>query len=128
MLVDRDPLDGDALASQPTLSRFESVVNRKDLLHIGESLAETVIERHRRKSGRTEHVYGECRYRAGTWTRARRVIIKAEVVVHPGREPKDNSPFVVTNLTGSSRRVYERSYCYRGEIENWASPGSVDTI
>jgi hypothetical protein len=71
-----------------------------------------------RRTARTEHVYGECRYRAGTWSRYRRVIIKAEVVVHPGREPKDNPRFVVTNLTGSPRRVYERSYCYRGEIEN----------
>jgi hypothetical protein len=260
MLLDRDPLDGDALASQPTLSRFENVVDRKDLLRIGENLGEAVIERHRRRlrgkarrvtidldvtedpthgaqqlsffngyydswcylpllgflrfndepeqylfaavlrpgnapdkkgalgllrrsilmtreafprtstlvrldggfsgpetlealdilpdveyvagiasnavlrrkaarlmrkarrlsrrTGRTEHVYGECRYRAGTWTRARRVVIKAEVVVHPEREPKDNPRFVVTNLTGSPRRVYERSYCYRGEIEN----------
>lgn len=260
MLLDRDPLDGATLASQPTLSRFENVANRKDLLRMGEGLGETVVERHRKRlkgrarritidldvtedpthgaqqlsffngyydswcylpllgflrfndepeqylfaavlkpgnapdkkgslgllrrailmtreafpttrtlvrldggftcpetlealdilpnvdyvagiasnavlrreaeklmkkartlskrSGRTEHLYGECLYRAGTWTRARRVIIKAEVVRHPGREPKDNSRFVVTSLKGSPRNVYERSYCYRGEIEN----------
>ena len=43
-----------------------------------------------RASGQTEHLYGETRYAAGTWDQRRRVIIKAEVVRHPGREPKDN--------------------------------------
>ena len=31
-------------------------------------------------SGKTEHVYGEARYRAGSWSGERRVIFKAEVV------------------------------------------------
>ena len=69
-------------------------------------------------SGRTEHVYGEARYAAGTWDRERRVIYKAEVVRHPGKEPKDNPRFVVTNLTRTPRRLYERIYCMRGEPEN----------
>jgi hypothetical protein len=68
--------------------------------------------------GRTAHVYTECRYAARTWDRERRVIIKAEVVRHPGREPKDNPRFVVTNLTRSPRRVYRRIYCQRGDLEN----------
>ena len=52
MLVDRDPIDGDALASQSTLSRFENSVGPKQLYRMGEVLAETVIERHRRRLGR----------------------------------------------------------------------------
>jgi hypothetical protein len=71
-----------------------------------------------RKTGQTEHVYGECRYAAGTWSRRRRVIIKAEVVRHPGREPKNNPRFVVTNLHQSPRWIYKRVYCERGDIEN----------
>lgn len=71
-----------------------------------------------RESGETAHVYGECRYAAGTWPERRRVIIKAEVVRHPGREPKDNPRFVVTNLQHSPRHLYEAIYCARGEIEN----------
>ncbi len=71
-----------------------------------------------RQSGGTEHVYGECRYAAGRWPARRRVIIKAEVVRHPGREPKDNPRFVVTNLTHSPRHLYEAIYCARGDIEN----------
>lgn len=69
-------------------------------------------------TGVTEHVYGECRYAAQTWDCARRVIIKAEVVQHEGRERRDNPRFVVTNLTRAPQRIYEGIYCQRGEIEN----------
>ena len=71
-----------------------------------------------RRSRRTEHVYGDCRYRAGKWSRHRRVIIKAEVVRLEGREPKDNARFVVTNLRQTPRWLYERVYCARGDAEN----------
>jgi len=33
-----------------------------------------------RRSGKTEHVYGEANYAARTWPRERRILIKAEVV------------------------------------------------
>ena len=71
-----------------------------------------------RRSQHTEHVYGECRYAAGKWSRRRRIIIKAEVVCHPGRMPKDNPRFVVTNLEQTPRWIYERVYCERGDVEN----------
>lgn len=259
LLCERDPLRGEDLASQPTLSRFENAVRRADLYRMGRALAETVIERHRRRlqrkvkritidldptddpthgaqqltffnahydswcylpvagfltfndeadqylfayvlrpgnvtaavgargilarvlprlraafprarlrvrldggfaapeifafleregleyvvamaknkvlerraarlmgtarrlsreSGATAHLYGECRYAARTWPGQRRVIIKAEVVRHPGREPKNNPRFVVTNLRHSPRHLYEAIYCARGDIEN----------
>jgi len=44
LLVDRDPITGAALASQPTLSRFENAVGReqaRDMVHVP---ADTVIE------------------------------------------------------------------------------------
>ena len=69
-------------------------------------------------SGQTEHVYTEARYAAGTWSHARRVVIKAEVVRLPGRAPRDNARFVITNLRHTPRFVYERVYCARGDIEN----------
>src|SRR5450631_237283 len=71
-----------------------------------------------RDSGETAHVYSECPYAAGTWEKRRRVIIKAEVVRHPGREPKDNPRFVVTNLKQSPRHLYEAIYCARANVEN----------
>jgi hypothetical protein len=70
-------------------------------------------------SGKTANVFGETRYAAKTWKdNKRRVLIKAEVVRHAGREPKDNARFVVTNLRASPRHLYKRVYCARGEIEN----------
>ena len=68
-------------------------------------------------SGETAHVYGETRYAAAKWTRKRRVIIKAEVVCHPGRAPKNNPRFVVTNLPHTPQHVYE-IYRARGDVEN----------
>ena len=68
-------------------------------------------------SGQTEHLYGETRYAARKWTRKRRVIIKAEVVRHPGRDPKNNPRFVVTNLADAPEAVYAL-YCGRGDMEN----------
>ncbi len=46
-LLGRDPISGDALASQSTLSRFENAVGPKDLYRLGEALADRVISRHR---------------------------------------------------------------------------------
>ena len=46
------------------------------------------------------------------------MVIKAEVVQHPGREPRDNPRFVVTTLRQCPAWVYEQIYCARGDIEN----------
>ena len=69
-------------------------------------------------SDQTQHVYAETPYAARSWPHKRRVIIKAEVTCHPGREPKDNPRFVVTNLPQGPVFVYERIYCRRGDVEN----------
>ena len=70
-----------------------------------------------RDSKKTERVFGECQYAAGTWSYKRRVVIKAEVTRLEGREPKDNPRFVVTNLRSTPRTVYQR-YRERGDVEN----------
>jgi hypothetical protein len=49
LLVGRDPIQGEDLASQPTLSRFENTPDRKELLRMSEALADCVIERHRKR-------------------------------------------------------------------------------
>jgi hypothetical protein len=69
-------------------------------------------------SGETEHAYTDCRYRAKTWNRHRRVVIKAEVVRLADREARDNPRFVVTNLRHTAKHVYEDVYCQRAHIEN----------
>src|SRR3989441_9659453 len=57
LLVGRDPLAGPALASQPTLSRFENAVGTRELIAMGHVLADTVIEHHRRRlKGRARRI------------------------------------------------------------------------
>lgn len=46
MLLDRDPVTGLDMASQPTLSRFENAADPRQLYQMGALLAESVIERH----------------------------------------------------------------------------------
>lgn len=61
--------------------------------------------------------FNECSYRARHWSRARRVITKAEAIPYPGRSIKDSPRHVVTNLRGHPERVYAL-YCLRGDAEN----------
>lgn len=82
---------------------------------------ETTMRRTRRlfrKNQVSTRQYGEFRYAARKWSRRRRVIVKAEIVTHPGREPRENPRFLVTNMKGSARAVYENFYCGRGDAEN----------
>jgi len=66
----------------------------------------------------TATAYGEAAYQAGTWDAPRRTIIKAEVVWHQGREPRDNPRFVITNLRQTPEWIYTHVYCARGDSEN----------
>ena len=57
LLVGRDPIDGESLASQPTLSRFENSVSRTDLFRMAMVLGEVVIENQRqRRHGRAKWI------------------------------------------------------------------------
>ena len=49
LLLERDPVTGAPLASQPTISRFENDVGRAGLYRMARELAASVIERHRRR-------------------------------------------------------------------------------
>ena len=52
-------------------------------------------------------------YRAKSWKEARRVIAKVEHT-----EQGSNPRFIVTNLPGSSKILYDTVYCARGNMEN----------
>ncbi len=214
LLLDRDPLTGAALSSQPTLSRFENSLRRADLFAMADALADTVIATHQhrfqgqrvrritldldttedpahgqqqfalfngyygtwcylpllatltfnneprqylvaallrpgtaavtpsaigllrrllaklraafptavlrvRLDGGFESVqlFGDTRYRTRKWSRKRRIIMKAEVLRYPGRAPKNNPRFVVTNLPAPPAAVYA-CYAARGDMEN----------
>jgi hypothetical protein len=64
-------------------------------------------------TGEPQRLFGELAYQAGSWDRSRRVIVKAEHT-----EQGDNPRFVVSNLPGNARGLYEVLYCARGEMEN----------
>src|SRR5262245_4655230 len=74
-------------------------------------------QRRSEETGQPVRYFEEFSYRTrDTWSRARRVIAKAEHL--PGRS---NPRFVVTSLKRSAagkRQVYEELYCARGEMEN----------
>ena len=70
-----------------------------------------------KRTGRTHPIYGETMFETRTiWPHPRRVIYKAEVVDYPGREPRQNLRFVVTNFKTTPKRTYSE-YCKRGVAE-----------
>ena len=69
-------------------------------------------------SGQSEQQYLETSYQANTWPQPRRVTIKAEVVQLPGRSPRDNPRFLVTNLPQTPKWLYTRVYSARGDTGN----------
>ena len=94
------------MGKNPVLLRFAEplMAPLRDALEAGEAL----IPR-----------FGECLYAARSWKKhERRVIIKADIALHPGRKPKDNPRFIVTNLKTTPKFIYQKVYCARGDIEN----------
>ena len=88
LACDRDPAQGEALASQPTLSRFENAVRRTELLRMSRRLAETVI-------------VGQARRRRGG-QRPRRILIDLDPTCDPTHGAQQ-----LTFFNG-----YYRTWCY----------------
>jgi Transposase DDE domain group 1 len=89
------------------------LAGNKVLLARAAGLAEvTALER---VEGAAEKVrrYGEFAYAARTWGAERRVIARIEA-----SDRGSDSRFVVTNLRGTPRWLYEVVYCARGRAEN----------
>ena len=57
--------------------------------------------------------YADLRYAAGSWRQERRVIARVEASA-----AGCDSRFVVTNLGGKAKVLYEKVYCARGQMEN----------
>lgn len=64
-------------------------------------------------SGVKQREFAELYYGARTWKCERRVIARLEHM-----QKGDNPRYVVTNLEGEAKSLYERLYCARGEMEN----------
>ena len=78
-------------------------------------------ERGFQATGRKCRVFTEVQYGAGAWRRPRRVIARIEHGPR-GRNPR----FIVTNLDGQAKALYERVYYQRGEMENRIKEQQLD--
>lgn len=93
-----------AVASNSVLAR-----EMKEALDVVRDLA------HRQKE--TTTFYLETLYRAGKWSKARRVLSKVEVVVAEDKEPRDNVRFVITTGTTTPQHGFARYYGH-SDMEN----------
>jgi hypothetical protein len=73
------------------------------------------------ETGLKQRLFDEIQYAAGTWDRTRRVIVKAEHTVK-GSNPR----YVVTNLQGKPKNLYDNLYCARGDMENRIKEQQLD--
>ena len=72
-------------------------------------------------TGAKQRRFAEFAYAAASWNKPRRVIVKAE---HGAKGA--NPRYVVTNVPGDSKRLYEKLYCARGEMENRIKEQQLD--
>ena len=89
------------------------LAGNKVLLRRVAGLAEEVaLERVEGEAAKVRR-FGEFAYAAKTWNTERRVIARVEA-----SDKGADSRFVVTNLAGTPRWLYEAVYCARGQAEN----------
>ena len=74
-----------------------------------------------RATGQPQRIFGSFAYAAASWDRQRRVIVKAE---HTTQGP--NPRFIVVNVPGDPRELYEDVYCQRGDMENRIKEQQLD--
>jgi Transposase DDE domain group 1 len=78
-------------------------------------------ERQFAKTGQPQRVFGSFAYKAGSWDRPRRVIVKGERTAQ-GPNPR----FIVVNVPGDPQELYEDVYCQRGNMENRIKEQQLD--
>lgn len=72
-------------------------------------------------TGKPTRLFAAHSYRARSWKRASRLLIKAE---HNGLGR--NARFVITSLEGHPQALYDRLYCARGDMENRIKDQQLD--
>ena len=96
------------------------IARNKRLNALARPLLEAAFQRFEASAAK-QRLFGEFVYAAATWDCKRRVIIKAEHTVQ-GSNPR----YIVTNLGGTPKRLYDRLYCARGEMENRIKEQQLD--
>lgn len=82
------------------------------LLEASQSLIDQAAEQSRQTQEK-QRLFNDFEYAAHSWSRHRRVIVKAEHTFK-GSNPR----YVVTSLSGDPQHLYDKGYCVRGEMEN----------
>ena len=77
-------------------------------------------------TGVKQRRFGEFYYAAATWKVERRVIARIEHGPARGKKGGANPRYIVTNLEGKARELYETVYCARGEMENRIKEQQLD--
>jgi hypothetical protein len=89
-----------------------------------ERLAADWIERAEllfKKTGQPQRIFGSFAYKAASWDRPRRVIVKGERTLQ-GPNPR----FITVNVPGDPQELYEDVYCQRGDMENRIKEQQLD--
>ncbi len=87
------------------------IAKNNRLLDKSSSLIKQAGRRYR-ATGEKQRLFGSFTYAAGTWKRRRRIIVKAE-----HNRKGENPRFIVTNMAGDAKGLYDKMYCARGEAE-----------
>jgi hypothetical protein len=85
------------------------------------ALAELALADEYERLGRKRRSFGEFEYAADSWDKPRRVITRLE-----HGEQGANPRFIVTDLKGLPKTLYEQRYCARGEAENRIKEAQLD--
>jgi len=72
-------------------------------------------------TGKKQRLFDRFDYAAGSWSWIRSVIVKAE---HGSKGA--NPRFIVTNIVGNPKHLYDQHYCIRGEMENRIKEQQLD--
>ena len=78
--------------------------------------SEELVERARAQyesTGKKQRLFDRFDYATGSWSWIRSVIVKAE---HGSKGA--NPRFIITNIVGNPKHLYDQHYCIRGEMEN----------
>jgi Transposase DDE domain group 1 len=101
------------IEAQANLSYVTGLTSNAVLQTLAREIVEQAKRAYERDGGKVTRFHSP-RYQAGTWSRARRVVIKVEV-----SEQGVNTRFVVTDMEQARTQVlYQRIYCARGQAEN----------
>jgi len=84
------------------------------LVRRAQSALDQARELSERRAGTVQR-FTQLSYAASSWSRERRVVVRAEHHVYWGANPR----FLVTSLEGFDPQTLYRAYCQRGQCENW---------